>query len=434
MIEIYHLNGISENTLERIMARSETDIKILCEKVEPILEDVKKRGGQAVLEYTEKFDGVKLESLKVEVDEIKEAYNNMGQELLKAIKHAARNIEQFHKKQMPNEYLFEVEKGIKVGRRVIPLDSAGLYVPGGKGIYPSVMLMLAIPAKIAGVKRIVACTPPKEDGKIDVASIVSADLCGVDELYKIGGAQAIAAMAYGTETIPKVDVIAGPGNPYVVAAQRVVMFKGDVKVEFPPGPSEGMVLADKYANPKFVAADVLSEAEHGPDSAGLLVTDSEELAREVVYELDEMLKKLPEPRKSYVMKNLKKYSGVILAETFNEAVEFVNNYAVEHLVIMTKDPMQVMKKIKNAGTFCLGEYSPITAGNFAAGPNAILPTGMFAKRYSGVSVDTFIKKPTIEYLNKEGLNRLKDTITTLSEFEGFPAHTDSVKIRFENEK
>ncbi len=432
MIEIYQLRDIPMSILEKIMNRSEIDIKLLCKKVEPIIEDVKGRGDQALFEYTKKFDNIDITGcLRVDENEIQEAYNNINKKLLNAIEHAANNIKKFHEKQMPEEYLFEIEKGVKVGRRIIPLDIAGLYVPGGKAVYPSVMLMLAIPAKIAGVKKIIACTPPQKGGKIDMASIVAADICGVDEIYKVGGAQAISAMAYGTETIPKVDVITGPGSPYVVAAQRLVMF--DVKVEFPPGPSEGMVLADKYANPKFVAADVLSEAEHGPDSAGILITDSKELALRVKQEFIKCFEKLPEQKKNYVIENLKEYSGIILTETFDEAIDFVNEYAVEHLSIMTKDPMETMKKIKNAGTFCIGEYSPITAGNFAAGPNAILPTGMFAKRYSGVSIDTFIKKPTIEYLTKEGLRGLKDTIITLSEFEGFPAHTDSIKIRFEDE-
>jgi len=418
-----------DKVTEEFMRRAEVDIGRVYESVKPIVEDVRKRGDEAVLEYAKRFDGVVLREMAVSKEEFKEAYKGIDTELLAAIKRAYKNIREFHERQMPREFRFEVEPGVEVGRRVVPVERAGLYVPGGKAVYPSVMLMLAVPAKVAGVKEIVACTPAGKDGKLDVATLVAADICGIDRLFKVGGAQAIAAMAYGTKTIPKCDVIVGPGGPYVSAAQRIV--RNDVRIDFPPGPSEGMVLADNSANPKFVAADVLSEAEHGPDSAGVLVTDSKELAQAVQKEFEEMLGKLDDTRRNYVSENIKKYSGIVLCKDMEEAINFVNKYAVEHLVVNTKDPEKTLKRLTTAGTYCLGQYSPITAGNFAAGPNAILPTGGFGRGYSGVSVDTFLKKPTVEKLSKEGLAGLRKTITTLSEFEGFPAHTKSVEVRFE---
>ena len=413
---------------DEFMLRAEKDVKKAEAAARGVIDKVRREGDKAVLEYTEAFDGIKLKGTEVTAQEKKNAYDSIDPDLFKAIQRAYKNIKKFHEKQMPEAFRFEIEPGVEVGRRIVPLDRAGLYVPGGKAVYPSVLLMLAIPAKVAGVKEIIVCTPPQYEGTVDVASIVAADLCGVDRLFKVGGVQSIAAMAYGTESIPRCDVIAGPGGPYVSAAQRIV--KNDVRVDFPPGPSEGMVLADKFANPKFVAADVLSEAEHGPDSAAVLVTDSQELALDVQKEFYLMLDDLDEVRKGYVRENMKKYSGIVLCENMEEAIAFTNEYAVEHLVVNTRDPEATLKKLTTAGTYCLGQYSPITAGNFAAGPNAILPTGRFGRMYSGVSVDTFLKKPTIEKLSKDGLRGLRKTITTLSDFEGFPAHTNSVEVRF----
>ena len=414
---------------EDFMLRAEKDIVKVTATARSVVEKVKNNGDKAVLEYTKAFDNVELKAIEVSKEEFKRAYDEIDESLFNAIQRAYKNIKAFHENQKPEGFRMEVEPGVEVSRRVIPVDRAGLYVPGGKAVYPSVMLMLAVPAKVAGVREVVVCTPPQEEGNLDVASLVAADICGVDRLFKVGGVQAIAAMAYGTESIPRCDVIAGPGGPYVSAAQRIV--KNDVRIDFPPGPSEGMVIADKFANPKFVAADVLSEAEHGPDSAAVLVTDSQELALNVQKEYYQMMEELDEVRKGYVLENMKKYSAIVLCENMNEAIDFVNEYAVEHLVINTKNPEETLKKLTTAGTYCLGQYSPITAGNFAAGPNAILPTGRFGRMFSGVSVDTFVKKPTIEKLSKEGLKSLRKTITTLSDFEGFPAHSNSVDVRFE---
>lgn len=434
MLKIYELNKLSKEEKERILNRSETEIENLIENVEKIVEDVRKRGDEAIIEYCEKFDNVKFESpdeFKVSEDEIKEAYKKIDKNLLKAIKRAKRNIEKFHKFQLDGLISFEaeIEKGVIAGRRIIPLNIAGLYVPGGKAVYPSVMLMLSTPARVAKVKKILAFTPTRTK-KLDYATIVAADINNV-EIYKIGGVQAIAAMAFGTKTIPKVDVIVGPGNPYVSAAQRIVSIKSKVRISFPPGPSEGMIIADKFANPKFCAADLISEAEHGSDSAGILVTDSRKLAEETRKFALEMIEKLPEIRKNFILENLKKYSGIILAENLQEAINFVNEYAPEHLVISCRNSRKIMKKIKNAGTICLGNYTPITAGNFLVGTNAILPTGQYGKIFSGISVETFLKFPTYEILTKNGLKKLKKDLDLFCDFEGFPAHRNSVDVRFE---
>jgi histidinol dehydrogenase len=417
-----------EEASKTFMKRAEADVAKAEKAAREVIDSVKLRGDRAVLEYTKRFDHIDLKAMEVGKSEIDGAYDTINKDLYAAIHRAYKNIKKFHEAQMPEELRFETEPGVEVGRRVVPVRRAGLYVPGGKAVYPSVMLMLAVPAKVAGAEEIVVCAPPQEGGRLDVASLVAADMCGVDRLFKVGGVQAIAAMAYGTETIPKCDVIAGPGGPYVSAAQRLVRNK--VRIDFPPGPSEGMVIADRFANPRFVAADILSEAEHGPESAAVLVTDSRELAAQVQKAFYAMLSHLDDVRRHYVTENLKKYSAIVLCRSMKETVDFANEYAPEHLVVNTKDPEETLSKLTTAGTYCLGQYSPITAGNFAAGPNAILPTGGFGRAYSGISVDTFLKRPTVEKLTKAGLQGLRKTIITLSEFEGFPGHTNSVEVRF----
>jgi len=431
-VNIYKWNETDSEQKSKILNRAEVEIEEVMQKVKEIVKDVKENGDEAIVKYCKKFDNIDLQpsEFKVSKEEIKEAYKNIDKNLLKAIKRANRNIQKFHKAQIPNDIEIEIEKGVIAGRRTLPLDIAGLYVPGGKAVYPSVMLMLSAPANIAKVKNIIACTPAKNKSKkLDPATIVAADLNNVT-IYKIGGIQAIAAMAYGTETIPKVDVIAGPGNPYVSAAQRIVATDTKVKISFPPGPSEGMVIADEYANSKFCAADIVSEAEHGPDSAGILVTYSEKIAREVQTAAENFIEKLPDIRKRYIEENLKKYSGIILTENLQQAIDFVNEYAPEHLVVACKNPKQVMKKIKNAGTICLGNWTPITAGNFIVGTNAILPTGKYGKNFSGISVETFLKFPTYEILTKKGLKRVRKDLNLFCDFEGFPGHKNAVNARF----
>lgn len=433
-LRILRLSTLNGKEKAEITERSKEIIQNLMEKIKPILKGIKTNEDKALLEYTEKFDKVRFGSIgdiDVKKAEIREAYKRISPRLLKTIKRCIRNVRKFAKTQMVKDYYIQIEPGVVAGRRTIPVNTAGLYVPGGRAIYPSMMIMLAATAKVAGVKKIVACSPSK-NGRLDPATLVAADLCGVDKIFKVGGVQAIAAMAFGTKTIPKVDVIAGPGGPYVSAAQKIL--REEVRIDFSPGPSEGMVLADKTANPRFVAADMLQEAEHGPDSAGIVVTDAMELAEKVRDNALEMLEKLPEPRRRYITENLRRYSCILVADNFSDAVDFVNEYAPEHLQITCRNQTGVLQRIKNAGTVCIGGYSPMSAGNFIAGPNAVLPTGGDARFISGISVDTFLKKPTVELISKKGLKNLRKDIICISNFEGFPAHTYSIDVRFEQKR
>ena len=432
-MRIIELDKAPAEVIQTILRRGMRDIESFMEKVKPIMSDVQKRGNQALLEYIKKFDGadLKADELRVSPEEIKEAYELVDPKLMKALKLMARNVKKFHKRQMPKAERVKISKGVEARWLVVPIESAGLYVPGGKGRFPSVAVHLSVPAKIAGVSRTVLCSPPMSNGKLDPATIVAADMQGVDEIYKMGGAHAIAALAYGTETIKPVFCIAGPGGPYVTAAKMLVQHI--VKTDLPAGPSEGVVLADSTADPKFVAADVLNEAEHGPDSAGVLVTDSMELAKQVAVYIDEMMKSLSEMRRNFINENMQKYSAIVVTKSVEESIKFVNDYAPEHLVLLTKNPEKTLKMIKNAGTICVGTYSPISGGNYVVGPNHVLPTGGTAKWTSGVSVDTFLKKPTVEKLSKRGLESLSEALIIVAEYEGFPAHANSVKVRLEKQ-
>jgi len=432
-IEIIELKKASKEKISHILRRGKKELEEIMERIRPIINDVRKNGDKALLHYIEKFDGVKFEKaedIRVSENEIKNAYNRLDPKVLEAIKIAINNLTKFHKEQLPKEQRVLIGPGIEARRLVIPVESAGLYIPAGKYPLPSIVIHASVPAKVAGVKRIALCSPPRKDGTLYDAIIVAADLCGVKEIYKMGGAHAIAALAYGTETIKPVDVIAGPGGPYVTAAKLLV--QKDVKIDLPAGPSEGMVIADSSADPKLVGADVISEAEHGPDSAGVLVTDSLELAKRVKDEIMRMYERLSEKSRKFIASTIERgYSVIVVTDTIEEAIDFVNNYAPEHLVIHTKDPEETLKKIKNAGTICIGPYTPITAGNYMLGPNAILPTGGTAKWTSGLSVDVFLKRPTVEKLTKEGLASLRDALRALAEYEGFSAHINAVEVRFE---
>ena len=329
---------------------------------------------------------------------------------------------------MPRAFwMIRIEEGIFAGEKVTPLECCGLYVPRGKGSFPSVMMMLGVPAYIAGVERVVVCTPPGRDGEMDAASLVAAELCGIKEVYRVGGAQAIAAMAYGTETIPKVDKIIGPGSGYVAAAKRELF--GIVDVGLPAGPSESIILADESTAPEIAAADLLIEAEHGPDSCALLVTDSERLAEKVKRCLPKLLKNIPSGRRNFCEKVLRGYGGIIITKDLEQSIEVVNRFAPEHLEILTEKPFEIMEKIKNAGEILVGRHTPITMGNFCVGVNAILPTGGFARSYSGVSVFDFLKRTSISYLTETGFDALRTTASILADYEGFPAHALAVRIR-----
>lgn len=417
----------SEIDLVETIKRSEQDVNNVLDTVSEILNNVKKNGDVALKSYTEKFDGVLIDDLKVTDDEIKEAYDSLDETLLIALKQAAANIEKFHKKQIPKDWEMEVNPGIKAGQIVRAINSAGCYIPGGRAAYPSSILMTVIPAKIAGVDKVVCVTPPQKDGKILDAILVAADIAGADEIYKVGGAQAIAALAYGTESVPKVEKIVGPGNIFVTAAKKLVY--GQVDIEFPAGPSEVLILADESAEPEFLATDILAQAEHDPNASCFLVTDSRNLAEKT----NEFVLKLTEiaPRCEIIEESLSKSGKIIITDTFDEAVYVTNEYAPEHLIITTKDDDKTLGKIKNAGSIFLGAYSPVAAGDYGSGTNHVLPTGGGAKMYSGLSTESFIKKPTVQRITKEGLAELAKTSVPIAEYEGFFAHSNSFKRRLE---
>ena len=407
----------NKETVEELIKRSQADINSVLTTVSDILNDVRENKDNAVKAYTAKFDKAELDDLKVSEEEIKKAYDELDGELIKALESASSNIEKFHKAQIPEEWEMEVIPGITAGQIIRPINSVGCYIPGGRAVYPSTILMTVIPAKIAGVDRIIACSPPGPDGKIQAAILVAADLAGVDEIYKCGGAQAIAAMAYGTESIAKVEKIVGPGNIFVTAAKKLVY--GDVDIEFPAGPSEVLILADESAIPEYIAYDFLSQSEHDPNASCFLVTDSERIANESNELIEKFAKEAK--RSEIIAESLAQHGHVILCNTMDEAIDFTNEYAPEHLIISTKDDKAVLDKIKNAGSIFLGKYSPVAAGDYGSGTNHVLPTGGGAKM------------PTVQTLTKEGIKELSKTVLPIAEYEGFYAHADSIKVRLDKE-
>lgn len=433
MIHFYELATLDAAQRQRLLRRAEIEIDELIEYVRPLIRDVRERGDAALLEMTAKFDRVQLDPTKLRVTraEIEEAHAQLDPEVRSALEKAIANVRAFHAKQMPLEQWFtEVAPGVVAGEQITPITSVGLYVPRGKGSFPSVMYMLAAPASIAGVPRIVVCTPPTPDGSVDAASLVAADLCGVHEIYRVGGVQAIAALAYGTQSIQRVHKITGPGNGYVTAAKRVLY--GTVDVGLPAGPSESITLADDSANPELLARDLLIEQEHGPDSSALLVTASRKLAEAVLKLLPEKIAALPEPRQSFVRTGLESEhgtGGIILTTSLDEAIAFINEYAPEHLEVQTREPFALLPRLKNAGEILLGQYTPFSAGNYTVGTNAILPTGGKAHTYSSTSIYDFLKRTGIAYVKAEGYPTISQTVQTLAEFEGFPAHASAVRDR-----
>jgi len=429
-MNIYRLNELTEEKKNYILKRAEIDINEHMKLAAEIAEHIKKEGDKAVLEYTEKFDKVKLTAgtMKVTAEEIEQGYNRLDPETREAIEYAAKNIRAFHEKQLPEEMWFtNVDKGLMVGEKVTPIVDVCLYVPRGKGSFPSVLLMLGIPAVVAKVPKIVVVTPPNEEGSIDDTLLAAAKIIGITEIYKVGGIQAVAAVAFGTETIPKCHKIIGPGNAYATAAKRVL--SNYIDAGLPAGPSESIILADEYADPEKVALDWMIEAEHGPDSAALLVTHSEELVNKVIPIVEKQLEKISPKRKEFVLTNFSTYGGVVITESLRQSIDFVNEYAPEHMEIMTKNPFDILPEIKNAGEILLGEYTPITLCNFLLGPNAILPTGGFAKTYSSVSVLDFLKRSSVGYVTKEGFERVRDKAYAFARAEGFDTHGLAVKER-----
>lgn len=433
MIHFYELSTLDTTQRKRLLRRAEIQIDELVERVRPIIQAVRERGDDALIEFTSRFDHVQLtpERLRVSRAEIEEAYRLLDPQVCAAIEHAIRNVRTFHERQMPNEFwLTQVAPGVMAGEKITPITSAGLYVPRGKGAFPSVMYMLATPASIAGVPRIVACTPPGPDGTVDPASLVAADLCGVHEIYRIGGAQAIAAMAYGTATVACVHKITGPGSGFVAAAKRLLY--GTVDVGLPAGPSESITLADASADPELLARDLIIEAEHGPDSSALLVTDSRSVAEAVLSLLPAKIAALPEWRQAFcrtVFEAPQGTGGIVLAANMDEAIAFVNEYAPEHLEVQVREPFALLPTLKNAGEILLGPYTPYCTGNYCVGTNAVLPTGGCAHTFSCTSVYDFLKRTGIAYVTAEGYPAVSETARRLADFEGFPAHANAVTGR-----
>ncbi|MDE7352891.1 MAG: histidinol dehydrogenase [Acetatifactor sp.] len=400
--------------------------------VREIIENIKANGDSALFEYTKKFDRFELnaQNIRVTDQEIREAYDSMDPELVRVIRESAENIKHFHQKQLRNSWFDTKEDGSILGIKITPIARAGIYVPGGKAAYPSSVLMNAIPAKVAGVRELIMVTPPGADGKINPGTLVAADLAGADRIYRAGGAQAVAALAFGTESIPRVDKITGPGNIFVALAKKAVY--GYVSIDSIAGPSEILVLADHTADPGYVAADLLSQAEHDELASAILITTSEKLAEEVSCRVDQFTAQ--QPRKAIIEESLKRYGYILLAESMEDAVDTVNEIASEHLEILTANPFEVMTRIRNAGAIFMGPYASEPLGDYFAGPNHILPTNGTARFFSPLSVDDFIKKTSIISYSREALEKVHRDIELFAESEGLTAHADSIRIRFEGER
>lgn len=430
MTRILKLSQLTPAELDKLQRRSELDIDQALAIAKEVIDRIKETGDAGVIEYARKFDYAEasVENLKVTEAEFAEAWQLIDPEIKQAVEHAFKNIQSVHQKQMPPQmHLAEIEPGVFAGEKITPIPAVGLYVPRGKGAFPSMMLMLAVPAVVAGVKRVVVCTPPDKKGKVEPVSLVAAQMAGVTEVYKLGGVQALAAIALGTETIPKVDKLTGPCSIYGAAAKRLL--SGIVDVGLPAGPSESIVLADESTDPRLAALDLLIEAEHGSDSAALLVTHSETVAQEAQKWIEHYLQQLPQWRKDFCEQGLAAYGGILLTDSLEQSIEFVNTYAPEHLELLVQDPMGLVGKIKNAGEILLGAYTPSSAATYAIGVNAVLPTGGFARSYSAVSVFDFLKRSTLAYLTKEGFDGVKQTVKTLAEYEEFPAHRLAIDER-----
>lgn len=431
-MRIVKLNEDSKkNILEDLLKRSPNNYDQYADSVNEILSNVKENGDKAIFDYTKKFDGadINAENILVTKEEIQEAYDSLeNKELVDIIRKSLNNIKVYHEKQKQYSWFDSKPDGSLLGQKVTPIARVGVYVPGGKAAYPSSVLMNVIPAKVAGVEEIVMVTPPGKDGKVNPNTLIAANEAGVDKIYKVGGAQAIGALAYGTESIKKVDKIVGPGNIFVALAKKAVF--GFVSIDSIAGPSEILVLADETANPKYVAADLLSQAEHDELASAILVTTSEELANEVSKWVDKFVKELS--RTEIMEKSLENYGYILVAETMDDAIDAANEIASEHLEILTNNPFDTMTRVKNAGAMFLGEYSSEPLGDYFAGPNHVLPTNGTAKFFSPLSVDDFIKKSSIISFSREALEPMSQDIQKFAKAEGLTAHANSIKVRFDD--
>ncbi len=419
-----------QNILDNLLKRSPNNYDEYTQTVNEILINVRENGDKAVFEYTKKFDGADIDAsnILVTTKELEEAYDEVDDKLIEVMRKSIANIRDFHEKQKAETWIDEKSNGTKLGQKVTPLSKVGVYVPGGKAAYPSSVLMNVIPAKVAGVDEVIMVTPPGKDGKVNSNTLVAAHEAGVDKIYKVGGAQAVGALAYGTESIPKVDKIVGPGNIFVALAKKAVF--GYVSIDSIAGPSEVLVIADDSANPKYVAADLLSQAEHDELASAILLTDSEKLANEVSEWVEKFANELE--RSEIIKKSLDNYGYILLTESIDEACDMANEIASEHLELLTKDPFETMDKIKNAGAIFLGEYSSEPLGDYFAGPNHVLPTNGTAKFFSPLGVYDFQKKSSIIYYNEESLSEIKDDIQDFAKAEGLTAHANSIKVRFDD--
>lgn len=421
----------TKDILENLLKRSPNNYGKFESAVDEILHKVKTEGDSALFAYTKEFDKTEItaDTIKVTEEEIKEAYEAVDPVLIDVIRKALVNIRSYHEKQRQNSWFTSETNGTMLGQKITALERVGVYVPGGKAVYPSSVLMNIVPAKVAGVDQIVMTTPPGKDGKVNPSTLVAAKEAGADEIYKVGGAQAIGALAYGTESIPKVDKIVGPGNIFVALAKKAVY--GYVSIDSIAGPSEILVVADETANPRYVAADLLSQAEHDELASAILVTTSEKLAHEVSDQVDGFLKELS--RAEIISKSLDNYGYILLADTMEDVIDVANEIASEHLEIQTKNPFEVMTKIRNAGAIFIGEYASEPLGDYFAGPNHILPTNGTAKFFSPLSVDDFIKKSSIISYSREALQKVHKDIESFAKAEQLTAHANSIHVRFEEE-
>ncbi|MEI0526762.1 histidinol dehydrogenase [Brachyspira murdochii] len=413
-------------SLDDILLRSQFSYDDVNEKVKAILEDVKQNGDNALKKYAKMFDNAEIDNLRVTEKEIEEAYNRVDEKFKETLKLAYNNIEKFHKKQLRNSFITNEEDGIVMGQIINPIEKVGVYIPGGTAVYPSTVLMNVIPAKVAGVNEIILVSPPNKEGKINDNILAASKIAGVNKVFKTGGAQAIAALSYGTESIPRVYKIVGPGNIYVAMAKRLVY--GEVSIDMVAGPSEVLIIADETSNPIHIASDMLAQAEHDKLASSILITTSKDIAEKVKEELYKQLEKLS--RKDIAMESIENNGRIIITETIDEAIYISNEIAPEHLEISIKEPFSVLSKIKNAGSIFLGDYTPEALGDYLSGANHVIPTSGTAKFASPLSVDDFIKKSYITYYTKDALEKVKDNIINFAEHESLEAHANSVKVRF----
>ncbi|WP_319508232.1 histidinol dehydrogenase [uncultured Methanolobus sp.] len=420
------LSELTDEERSKIIGRG-GELADVGDTVASILKDVKQNGDAALREYTKKFDGADIEAIEVSKEEIDEAAKSVDPALVAHLEFAAGNIRKFHEAQMPEKMWFiEISPGIELGQKVTALESVGAYVPGGRASYPSTALMTIVPAKVAGVKNVVMCTPPGKDGTVNPLTLAAAKVAGADHVYRIGGVQAVAGMAYGTESVLKVDKIVGPGNVFVTAAKMQV--RDMAEIDFPAGPSEVLIIADDSCNARMAASDMIAQAEHDPNSVSVIVTTSEKLAEEV---RDEVVMQAGKTLRTEIVATSLENAAVLVADSMDECIAFSNEFAPEHLEIMVEDPDAVLEGIEHAGSIFVGNYSPVPVGDYASGTNHVLPTAGYARIYSGLNIGHFLKSSSIQKISKQGLETLKDSVISIAEKEGLKAHADSVRARFE---